>query len=55
MIVRPLTSYYSQADTARQGLLLGYACVAHEGIGPAFDTLATTIERHLPSRMTRAA
>ncbi|KWO78140.1 PLP-dependent aminotransferase family protein [Burkholderia stagnalis] len=55
VIVRPLTSYYSQADAARPGLLLGYACVAHESIGPAFDTLAATIERHLPSRMTRAA
>lgn len=55
VIVRPLTSYYSSLDTARRGLLLGYACVPHEGIGPAFDTLANTIERHLPQDLTRAA
>lgn len=55
VIVRPLTSYYSSLDTARRGLLLGYACVPHEGIGPAFDTLANTIERHLPRDLTRAA
>jgi len=55
VIVRPLTSYYSRLDTARRGLLLGYACVAHEGIGPAFDTLAATIEQHLPRHFTRAA
>jgi GntR family transcriptional regulator/MocR family aminotransferase len=55
VIVRPLTSYYSNLDTARQGLLLGYACVAHEGIRPAFDTLADTIEQHLPRHITRAA
>ncbi|MBX4145373.1 PLP-dependent aminotransferase family protein, partial [Ralstonia pickettii] len=55
VIVRPLTSYYSSVDTARRGLLLGYACVAHEGIRPAFDTLANTIEQHLPRDLTRAA
>ncbi|HEF4732335.1 PLP-dependent aminotransferase family protein [Burkholderia multivorans] len=55
VIVRPLTSYYSCADTAQRGLLLGYACVAHEGIGPAFDTLAAIIEQHLPRHATRAA
>ncbi|AIS98585.1 MocR-like pyridoxine biosynthesis transcription factor PdxR [Burkholderia thailandensis] len=47
VIVRPLTTYYNQADTARDGLLLGYACVPNERIAPAFDTLAQTIEMHL--------
>ena len=55
VIVRPLTSYYSNLDTAQRGLLLGYACVPHEGIGPAFDTLAAAIEQHLPQHITRAA
>ncbi|MFP3710516.1 PLP-dependent aminotransferase family protein, partial [Paraburkholderia sp. SIMBA_009] len=54
VIVRPLTSYYSSEATARPGLLLGYACVAHERIGPAFDTLAATIEQHLPRHFTHA-
>ncbi|MCZ2899179.1 PLP-dependent aminotransferase family protein [Burkholderia thailandensis] len=47
VIVRPLTTYCNQADTARDGLLLGYACVPNERIAPAFDTLAQTIEMHL--------
>ncbi len=55
VIVRPLTTYYSQAETARAGLLLGYACVPNERIAPAFDTLARTIEAHLPRAATRAA
>ncbi|AOJ05188.1 DNA-binding protein [Burkholderia mayonis] len=47
VIVRPLTTYYNHAETAREGLLLGYACVPNERIAPAFDTLAQTIEMDL--------
>jgi GntR family transcriptional regulator/MocR family aminotransferase len=45
VIVRPLTSYYSSETPERRGLLLGYACVPNDRIGPAFDTLASVIER----------
>lgn len=56
VIVRPLTAYYSSETSARRGLLLGYACVANEKIGPAFDTLARVIEQTaLKRRPTRAA
>jgi GntR family transcriptional regulator / MocR family aminotransferase len=56
VIVRPLAAYYSSETPARRGLLLGYACVAHEKIGPAFDTLARVIEQTaLKRRSTRAA
>ncbi len=55
VIVRPLTGYYSCAETSRPGLLLGYACVPHDNIGPAFDTLSAAIEQHLSRRATRAA
>ncbi|CAB3772026.1 MocR-like pyridoxine biosynthesis transcription factor PdxR [Paraburkholderia solisilvae] len=44
VIVRPLAAYYSSEMPARRGLLLGYACVPNERIGPAFDTLARVIE-----------
>ncbi|WDD92755.1 PLP-dependent aminotransferase family protein [Burkholderia sp. FERM BP-3421] len=55
VIVRPLTIYYSQAETARAGLLLGYACVPHARIAPAFDTLARIIDTHLIHTSPRAA
>jgi GntR family transcriptional regulator/MocR family aminotransferase len=45
VIVRPLAAYYSDESPARRGLLLGYACVANDKIGPAFDTLARVIEQ----------
>ncbi|SMG58684.1 MocR-like pyridoxine biosynthesis transcription factor PdxR [Paraburkholderia susongensis] len=45
VIVRPLTSYYNDPAQPRRGLLLGYACVPNDGIGPAFDTLARVIEQ----------
>jgi GntR family transcriptional regulator/MocR family aminotransferase len=45
VIVRPLAAYYNSETPARRGLLLGYACVPNERIGPAFDTLANVIER----------
>ena len=45
VIVRPLASYYNSETPERRGLLLGYACVPNERIGPAFDTLARVIER----------
>jgi len=58
VIVRPLAAYYNSETPARRGLLLGYACVPNERIGPAFDTLARVIEQTAlnPSTMpTRAA
>ncbi|MEZ0600660.1 PLP-dependent aminotransferase family protein [Paraburkholderia sp. IW21] len=56
VIVRPLAAYYSTETPARRGLLLGYACVANEKIGPAFDTLAQVIEQTvLKKAPTRAA
>jgi GntR family transcriptional regulator/MocR family aminotransferase len=33
-------------STARQGLLLGYACVPEAQIAPAFDVLADVLHRH---------
>lgn len=44
VIVRPLAGYYSGEMPSRRGMLLGYACVPNEKIGPAFDTLARVIE-----------
>ncbi|WP_137928044.1 PLP-dependent aminotransferase family protein [Cupriavidus sp. 2SB] len=38
ILVRPLSRYFSGAAVQR-GLLLGYACVPEEEIGPAFDVL----------------
>jgi len=55
VIVRPLSTYYSHEDAAKSGLLLGYACVPHERIAPAFDALARVIEQHLVSGAARVA
>jgi GntR family transcriptional regulator/MocR family aminotransferase len=55
VIVRPLASYYSTDPPPRRGLLLGYACVANDRIGPAFDTLARVIEQTALKAPTRAA
>ncbi|WP_197498303.1 MocR-like pyridoxine biosynthesis transcription factor PdxR [Cupriavidus gilardii] len=41
---RPLSRYYCDETQARQGLLMGYACVPEEEIGPAFRKLAEVIE-----------
>ena len=41
--VRPLSRYHADAQQAPKGLLLGYACVVPEAIGPAFDVLAGVI------------
>jgi GntR family transcriptional regulator/MocR family aminotransferase len=41
---RPLSRYYSDAAQARQGILMGYACVPEEEIGPSFRKLAEVIE-----------
>jgi GntR family transcriptional regulator/MocR family aminotransferase len=49
IIARPLSVYYLQADRARRGLMLGYACVPNDQIAPAFDRLAAIIKRHWPS------
>jgi GntR family transcriptional regulator / MocR family aminotransferase len=45
VIVRPLAAYYSGEAAAQRGLLLGYACVPNEKIGPAFAKLAQVIEQ----------
>lgn len=55
VVVRPLSNYYSQESAAQSGLLLGYACVPHERIGPAFDALAKVIERELETGVARVA
>lgn len=46
IVVRPLSRYYMHANSTQTGLLLGYACVPNEQIGPAFDTLASIIKAH---------
>jgi GntR family transcriptional regulator/MocR family aminotransferase len=48
IITRPLSGYYMQTENARRGLMLGYACVPDEHIGPSFDKLAGIIRKHLP-------
>ncbi|MGN6085115.1 MocR-like pyridoxine biosynthesis transcription factor PdxR [Trinickia sp.] len=55
VVVRPLSTYYSQESAAQPGLLLGYACVPHERIGPAFDALAKAIEQELATGVERVA
>ncbi|MBB2928816.1 MocR-like pyridoxine biosynthesis transcription factor PdxR [Paraburkholderia silvatlantica] len=49
IVVRPLSGYYSSRERANPGLLIGYACVPDEEIGPAFDTLAGAIDTTLPA------
>ncbi len=46
IVARPLSRYYMNAETTRNGLLLGYACVPNEQIAPAFDKLAAIIKTH---------
>lgn len=48
IITRPLSGYYMHATHAQRGLVLGYACVPSEQIGPLFDTLALIIKAHWP-------
>ena len=52
---RPLSRYYSDTSTPQQGLLLGYACVPEETIGPAFHKLAEVIEPALEHSAHAAA
>ncbi|MES3022648.1 MAG: PLP-dependent aminotransferase family protein [Pseudomonadota bacterium] len=47
IIARPLSRYYKQIGFAKKGLLLGYAGVPDELIGPCFQRLAAIIKRHL--------
>ncbi|WP_317203958.1 PLP-dependent aminotransferase family protein [Janthinobacterium sp.] len=49
LIARPLSRYYMHAATARRGLMLGYASVPNEQIGPAFARLAALIRAHWPA------
>ncbi|AMP07738.1 PLP-dependent aminotransferase family protein [Collimonas pratensis] len=46
IVARPLSRYYMNSEAARNGLLLGYACVPNEQIAPAFDKLAAIIKAH---------
>ncbi|WP_211461304.1 MocR-like pyridoxine biosynthesis transcription factor PdxR [Collimonas silvisoli] len=46
IVARPLSRYFMNDETARQGLLLGYACVPNEQIAPAFDKLAAIVKAH---------
>jgi GntR family transcriptional regulator/MocR family aminotransferase len=48
IIVRPLSGYYAQPSLASPGLLIGYACVPDEEIGPAFNKLGDAIDSTLP-------
>lgn len=43
LTARPLSRYYADERRARPGLLLGYACVPEEELGPAFDRLTQVI------------
>jgi GntR family transcriptional regulator/MocR family aminotransferase len=47
IVVRPLSGYFARADNAAPGLLIGYACVPDEEIGPAFAKLAEVIDGFL--------
>ncbi|WP_196251507.1 hypothetical protein [Cupriavidus necator] len=38
IVVRPLSRYFI-GDKVQRGLLVGYACVPEEDIGPSFDVL----------------
>lgn len=49
IIARPLSGYYMQTHHAKQGLMLGYACVPDVQIAPAFDKLAAIIKKHWPA------
>lgn len=48
IIARPLSGYYLKSSRAQRGLILGYACVPNEMIGPLFDRLARIIRAHMP-------
>jgi hypothetical protein len=41
-----LSTYYLDPGRARRGLVLGYACVASDGIVSSFAKLATIIKVH---------
>ncbi|OZI74363.1 PLP-dependent aminotransferase family protein [Bordetella genomosp. 12] len=43
LTARPLSRYYADESRARPGLLLGYACVPEEELGPAFERLTQVI------------
>jgi len=44
IIAKALSQYYHRLQTARDGLVLGYASVPTDHIAPAFDTLAQVID-----------
>ncbi|WP_323120503.1 MocR-like pyridoxine biosynthesis transcription factor PdxR [Burkholderia alba] len=55
IVVRALSGYYADAARAASGLLLGYACVPEDEIGPAFDTLSEAIDEAVFRPAARAA
>lgn len=44
VLTRALSGYYASARSARTGLILGYACVPHAHIEPAFEQLSQVID-----------
>ncbi|WP_292931154.1 PLP-dependent aminotransferase family protein [Noviherbaspirillum sp.] len=46
IIARPLSGYYMKPSRAKKGLILGYACVPNDLVGPTFDRLAELIRKH---------
>jgi GntR family transcriptional regulator/MocR family aminotransferase len=44
IIIRPLSSYFSNRERAGSGLVIGYACVPDEAIRPAFEALADVLD-----------
>ncbi len=48
IIARALSRYYMAPERMRRGLILGYACVPNDAIGPTFARLAKIIEQYLP-------
>ncbi|RMX04943.1 PLP-dependent aminotransferase family protein [Corticibacter populi] len=49
ILTRALSGYYNSVRTMHTGLILGYACVPSERIDPAFEVLAQTMDRFMPS------
>jgi len=50
IITRPLSAYYADARNARRGLVLGYAAVPTDAIGPKFGVLADVIRGGIGER-----
>lgn len=53
ILSRPLSMYYQVPSHARPGLLLGYACVKEEDMGPAFQVLLDVLSSPFGSSRSR--